>query len=211
MLISFWPPAVELFLPHIAVAFGFAPTFSDARALAFTMNELFKPNFGPDLSVKLLESLSKVEATFDRFTDFTSSGIPQDPNTFEVFHIDNYLPEIQVALELSPTVDFAASNFGSSDIFDALYPTAIPTIKSFGSFIKKSIVSKIQDALDGLFDVTIDVPPTTGLTNDGGFLGVDGVDIGVYSEFNNRLFPPVIDIDALKVSLFIHMSNLTQV
>ena len=34
-------------------------------------------------------------------------------------------------------------------------------------------------------------------------LGVDGVNIGVYTESNNKLFPPMIDIDALKVSKLI--------
>ena len=67
MLVSFRPPTVELFLPHIAVAFGFAPTFSHAKALAFTLDELFKPNFGPDLSVELLKSLQeKVEGTCEK-------------------------------------------------------------------------------------------------------------------------------------------------
>ena len=48
---------VELFLPHIAVAFGYAPSFSHPKALSFSMDKLFMPNFGPDLSIKMLDSL----------------------------------------------------------------------------------------------------------------------------------------------------------
>ena len=48
---------VELFLPHIAVAFEFAPSFSDMRALSFSLDRLFMPHFGPDLNLKMLDSL----------------------------------------------------------------------------------------------------------------------------------------------------------
>jgi hypothetical protein len=196
---------VELFLPHIAVAFGFAPSFSDLKALSFSLDMLFVPDFGADLSIKLLDSLRtniNLNGVFDRFSGFSISGIPMDPITFEVFRIDNYLPEIQFSLDLSPSINFAALNFKVSDLYDALFPTNIPTIKSFASFIKKDILAKISASLDGLFAANVNVP-TTGLSlPDGEFLslGVDGINIGVYTEFNNELFPPMIDIDAVQVN-----------
>jgi hypothetical protein len=194
---------VELFLPHLAVAFEFAPSFSDPTALSFSVDMLFTPSFGTNLSLKLLDYLrSKVElgGAFDRFTSISLSGIPMDPSTFEVFDVKNFLPELQFSLDLSPSVDFAAPNFKASDVFDALLSTSIPTIKSFGSFIKKAVMSKIQDALDGLFDAKVNMP-TLGLTVDEVTFGSNGFNLGQYSEFNNRLFPPIVDVDALQVSL----------
>jgi hypothetical protein len=58
-------PVVELFLPHIAVAFGFAPSFSDLKALSFSLDMLFMPDFGADLSIKMLGSL-KSKFTLER-------------------------------------------------------------------------------------------------------------------------------------------------
>lgn len=195
---------VELFLPHIAVAFGFAPSFSDSKALSFSLDLLFMPNFGADLSIKMLDSLTSrtdLGGAFDRFSSFTLSGIPMDPTTFEVFNIHNYLPELQFALGLSPAANFAAPNFRASDLFDALFPASIPTVKSFGTFIKKSVMSKIQTALNGLFDVKVNVP-TAGLSVDEITFGVDGFNMGEYSATNNKLFPPSIDVDALQASNF---------
>ena len=169
------------------------------------MDTLFAPNFGPDLSVKMLDSLrAKIELSgaFDRFSGIALSGMPMDPITFEVFDVDNYLPEIQFSLDLAPSVDFAAPSFRVPDLFDALYPTSLPTIKSFGSFIKKNIMSKIQIALDGLFDAQVDIP-TTGLSVDEVSFGINGPNLGEYSERNNRLFPPMIDVDAVQASLLL--------
>jgi hypothetical protein len=118
-----------------------------------------------------------------------------------VFNIHNYLPELQFALGLSPAVNFAAPNFRASDLFDALFPASIPTVKSFGTFIKKSVMSKIQTALNGLFDVKVNVP-TAGLSVDEITFGVDGFNMGEYSATNNKLFPPSIDVDALQASNF---------
>ena len=192
---------VELFLPHIAVAYGFAPSFSDSRALSFSLDQLFAPNFGPELSFTILDSLKeKVDlGIFDRFTESTLSGIPLDPATFEVFDINNYLPEIQFALDLAPAAEFAAPSFRAADLFDAIFPTSIPTVKSFGSFVKKEIMSQIKLALDGLFDAKVNVP-TLGLSVDEVSFGVDGINLGEYSERNNRLFPPMIDVDVIEVS-----------
>ena len=193
---------VELFLPHIAVAYGFAPSFHDPRALSFALDQLFEPNFGPELSLEILNSMKAkldLNGAFDRFTESTLTGIPLDPTTFEVFDIHNYLPEIQFALDLAPAVEFAAPSFRAADLFDALFPASIPTIKSFESFVKKKVMSKIRLALDGLFDAKVNVP-TIGLSVDEVTFGVNGTSLGVYTEHNNRLFPPVIDIDTIQVS-----------
>ena len=201
-----FPSTVELFLPHIAVAFGFSPSFSDPKAQSFSLDVLFKHNFGPDLSLQMLNSLkgkTDLNGMFDRFTNFTLSGIPIDPITSEVFDVDHYLPEIQFALDLSPSVDFPAQNFRSHHIFDALFPKSAPTIKSFGSFIKKNIMAQIQTSLDGLFDVKVDFP-TAGLSVNEIKFGVDGVDFGEYTESNTKLFPPVFDIDSVQVRFFFH-------
>jgi hypothetical protein len=196
---------VELFLPHIAVAFGYAPSFSDPKAQSFSINKLFEPNFGSNLSFKVLESLTgnlDLNGAFDRFNSTSSTGLPMDPITFEVFNVDRYLPEIQFSLKLSPSIEFSAPNFRASDLYDAMFPTSIPTIKSFGAFIKKNILSKISNALVGLFDAKVEIP-TEGLTVNNVSLGGEGLNIGVYTEGNTQLFPPVVDVDKVEVrSLF---------
>ena len=197
---------VDLFLPHIAVAFGFAPSFSDAEALAFSLDMLSGLDFfGSDLmtKMKMLESLkikADLHGLFNRFSDFNLSGLPMDPITFEVFDVKKYLPELQFSLDLAPSINFAAPNFKASDLYDALFPKSTPTIKSFGSFIKKDILSKIRSVLDGLFDAKVNVP-TIGLSVDEVSFGFDGFDLGAYTEFNNGLFPPIVDVDALQVGL----------
>lgn len=180
---------------------------------------LFVPNFSPNLSIKMLDFLQgniNLAGLFDRFSGFSISGIPMDPITFEIFDVETYLPELQFALDLAPSINFAAPNFRVSDLYDALFPTGIPTIKSFVSFIKKHILSKISASLDGLFDAQVDVPSAGLSLPDGELpsLGVDGINIGVYTEFNNQLFPPMIDIDAVQVrtlSVFfslLHIHNM---
>ena len=172
------------------------------------MDKLFTPDFGPDISFKMLDSLkSKLDlnGAFDRFSAQSASGFPLDPNTSEVFDINNYLSEIQFSLDLAPSINFAAPSFRASDLFDAMFPKSCPTVKSFGSFIKKRIMSKIRQALNGLFDAEVDIP-TLGLTVDRVSFGFEGFELGNYSEFNNELFPPMIDVDAVQVSPFLYCS-----
>ncbi len=191
---------MELFLPVIAVAYDFAPSFSNPIAVSFSLDSLFAPKFGADLSTKLLDSLRNVPSLdFSRFDDFDINGIPMSSSTFEVFEVKKYLPEIQFALDLSPTVDFAASRFQTSDIFDALFPSSVPTVKTMGNFVKKKIIASIASALDGLFDVVVDIP-TVGLTIDTPILNSSGLTLGEYTDASTRVFPPVIDVDKLQVS-----------
>lgn len=180
------------------------------------MDKLFEPNFGPDLSAKILETLIGegnralvgFGSTFERFSDITTSGLPIDPLTFEVFNVENYLPEIQFAYELAASVDFAAKGFKASDLYDALFPTSIPTVKSFGAFIKKKVLAMISSALDGLFDAKVDIP-TLGLTVDNVTLGAEGLNIGMYTDGNNQLFPPVVNVDKLEVRSPLHTFMIT--
>lgn len=173
--------------------------------MSFTLDKLLELNIGDATLVGILRR----SINFDRFTDFSISGIPMDPLSFDIFDVKNFLPELQFALDLSPSVDFSAFNFKASDLFDALLPTSLPTVKSFGSFIKKEILSKLRAALAGLFDTKVNIP-TIGLSVDDISFGLDGFKLGNYSEFNNRLFPPMIDVDALQVRLFeVHFSLFT--
>jgi hypothetical protein len=181
------------------------------------LDKLFEPDFGADLTIKMLDSLranANLNGAFDRFSSTSITGIPMDPITNEVFQVGNYLRELQFSLDLSPSVNFAASNFRVSDLYDALFPTNGPTLMSFIAFIKKDILDQISATLDGLFDAKVEVP-TTGLSrshrrrlsfSDGEVpsLGVDGINIGEYTESNNELFPPMIDIDAVQASSFHH-------
>lgn len=191
---------MELFLPVIAVAYDFAPSFSDAIALSFSLDSLFAPKFGADLSIKLLDSLRAVPSlNFSIFDIVDVNGIPMASSTFEVFDVKKYLPEIQFALDLSPSVNFAAPSFQTSDIFDALFPSSVPTVKTMGNFVKKKVVASIASALDGLFDVGV-VVPTAGLTIDTPILNASGLTLGEYTDASTQVFPPVIDVDRVQVS-----------
>ena len=190
---------MEFFLPHIAIAYGYASSFSDPRALSFDMSQLFEPNFGADLSNRLLSILQSRLSFFDQFNRTSSTGMPM---TFEgkIFRVQDFLPELQFALDLSPGVEFPAGSFRTADLYDALFPSGnVQSLKSFGSFIKKKVVSKISNALIGLFDVMTDVP-STGLTVDEVKLGGTGLSLGDYSSTSTQLFPPAIDVDTVQVS-----------
>ena len=151
-----------------------------------------------------LTSNSNLNGAFDRFSSLSHSGNPMDPATNEVFQVNKYLSELQFSLDLSPSLNFAAPSFKAADLYDALFPTNIPTIQSFVSFVKRELVAKISVSLGGLFDAGVNLP-LAGLSLPEGEtprLGVDGINIGVYTQLNNKLFPPKVDIDALKVRTF---------
>lgn len=87
---------VRNFLPALAVAFGRAPSFSDVRAQKFTLDQLFTPTFGPELSNSLLQRIKGVQSfqlDFDRFDAFDPiSGLPMVSSTKEIFDVNAYLP-----------------------------------------------------------------------------------------------------------------------
>lgn len=190
---------MELFLPHIAVAYGYASSFSDPRALSFDMSQLFEPSFGADLSNRLLSVLQSKLTSFDQFSSISSTGLPMTPDG-KIFLVQDFLPELQYAFDLSPDVKFSAEGFSAADLYDAIFPSGnVQSLKSFGSFIKKKVVSKISNALNGLFDVTTHVP-SVGLTVDEVILDGTGLSLGDYSNSSTQLFPPAIDVDSVQVS-----------
>lgn len=199
-LVLIYPsPSVEQFLPHIAVAFGYAQSFSDSAALTFDVYKLFEPRFGATLSSKLLSALQSKLSIFNRFNSTSLTGLPMALDG-EIFHVDHYLPELEFALDLSPSVDFAASSFKVSDLYDSLFPTGkILSLKTFGSYVKKQVVSKIVSALNGVFDATVSIP-TIGLTADEVILNGSGLALGEYTENSTQLFPPSVDVDKIDVS-----------
>ena len=189
--------AVELFRPHIAIAFGRASSFADSRASSFSMKDLFTTSFDTPLSSSLLGKLKLKLPEFGRFSSFDlQTSQPMDPITFEVFDVKNYLPEIQYSLDLTPSIEFAVPTFKAGDIYDALVPDSTLTIKSMGKFVKKKIISKITAKLDGLFSVKLDIP-TEGLTIDTPELGAN-ISLGSYSESSTQLFPPTLDVDKVE-------------
>ena len=87
---------VRDFLPAIAVAYGRAPSFVDPRAKKFTMDDLFTPEFGPELSLRLLEKLRKVPSFEAGFSQFDSvdpvTGLPMMSQTKELFDVNAFIP-----------------------------------------------------------------------------------------------------------------------
>ena len=185
----------------IAVAFGYATSFSDSAARSFTIDQLFQLDFGPTLSSNLLTKIQgKFPGVFDAF-DATlkdqSTGLPLNPSTNEVFNPQDYIPEIQVALDLSTSLDFASSNFKSSDILDSLYSKQVPTISDMVSFVKKKSVQGVISALNGLFNAKLETP-SSGLSIDTPEVGDSGLVLGTFSETSTRNFPPKVDLDTIQ-------------
>jgi hypothetical protein len=201
---SFSDFRVRDFLPALAVAYGIAPSFSDPRAQRFSLDDLFTPNFGPGLSRKLLDRLkgfssANISDLFGRFSATDSlTGLPMDPDTKEIFKVGSFLAELQVAFNLAPSLNFAAKGFDASSIQEALFPNPVPTLRSFASFIKREIMSKIRAVMD--FSVPVDVI-AGGLTVETPTFSANGVDFGNFSVDSTQLFPPSINLDVVQVSL----------
>ena len=120
-----------------------------------------------------------------------------NPTTFEVFDPKEYLPEIQVALDFSPSLGLASPNFKPSDIMGSLYPSKIPTLTDLVSYVKKKIVPEVISALRGLFDVKLDTS-TTGLSVDEPSIGDNGLSLGEFSPSSTMLFPPKLNLDRVQ-------------
>lgn len=120
-----------------------------------------------------------------------------NPTTFEVFDPKKYLPEIQFAFDLSPSLGLASPNFKPSDIMGSLYPSKIPNLTDLVSYVKKKIVPDIISTLRGLFDVKLDTS-TTGLSVDEPSLGDNGLNLGDFSSSSTMVFPPKIDLDRVQ-------------
>lgn len=191
------------FLQAIAVAYGKAPSFSDARAVSFTMTDLFTPEFGEGLSARILEKLKAEDSLSDLFSGFDStdeiSGLPMNSMTKKLFDINAYIPEIQVALKLAPSLDLTASGFSAADLQEALFPFPVPSIRSFASFVKREIIPQIKAVMD--FGVGIDTSkaPFGGLSIDTPSLDGSGFNFGTFSNKSTQLFPPSVNLDSVQV------------
>lgn len=155
------------------------------------MSKLFKPKFGESLSAKLLDAIKiKGIIDFDLF-DATDpvTKVPMNSSTFEIFSVEDYLSEIQFALDLSPSVKLSSPNFNPSDIFDSLYPSSVPSVKGMVEFVKKQIVPKLIEKLTGLFDVEISAS-SGGMSVDTPTVGNSGLSLGDFSNSSTQLFPP---------------------
>ena len=185
---------VNNFRPAIAVAYGHARTFD--KASSFTIDTLLVPDFNADAIALLLDRIKLKNPFFDRFSS-TEDGLPFDPNANEVFRIDKYLPEIQVALNLATSTDLSAKNFGPQDIFNALFPNpSFPSLTSLLSFAKREILDQIN--LDFASELT--VPPLDISSPTRPTIDSDGFSFGTFSEDSTQLFPPAVDLDSISVS-----------
>ena len=194
---------VAQFPELIAVAYNFATSFDDPRARSFKLDQLFAPQFGPDLRKNLLDILKgKNISGFDLFSDFDSLGNPMNPSNKEVFDVEKYLKELQFGLDLSPEVKFSSPAFKSSDILESLYPQSLPSVKGLVQFVKNKLIPQLIGQLKGLFDASLDVP-TGGLTVNNAAIGGDGLNLGDYSAQSTALFPPTVDFDQVQASCLV--------
>lgn len=151
---------VEEYLPHIAIAFGESWSFHENSALSFTLDELLTPGFGVDVTLKILDALKEksLPSNFSRFSGLSKlTNMSVDPLTNEIFNVENYLPEIQVAFDLVPSAEFAAPSFRLADLKELLSPK-VPSVRAFADMIKSRIVKDVREALSGLFSTPVDLP-----------------------------------------------------
>ena len=189
---------VDKFLPLIAVAFGYSPNFSNQVAIEFTMDRLFEPEFGPSINLDFIKTIKDKLPDFDTFsTTDPDTQQPMNPITLETFEVFNYLPELQLAYDFSPSLEFGSPNFKSSDLFPTLFPDQLPTISGLKDYTKRKIIPQLLSKLGGLFDVEIDTP-SIGLTSSNPSLGDGGLQLGEFSDTSTRLFPPTFDLDSVQ-------------
>ena len=189
---------VEDYLPHIAIAFGESRSFQDNSALAFTLDELLTPGYGVDVTLKILDVLKatpSLSGNFSRFSgvsDFTN--ITMDPITYEMFLVENYLFDIQVAYDVAPSVEFAAPNFGLADLKELLSPR-FPTVRAFADMVKSKIVKEIGEVLNGRFSTPVDLPGFDSFKLGGN--DSDTLDLS-WPSGSTRAFTPKISIDNIQ-------------
>ena len=121
-----------------------------------------------------------------------------DSTTSEVFNARNYLPEIQVAFDIVPSVEVAAPNYALADLREALFPK-VPSLRSFADTVKSRLVREMNEKLNGLFATTVDIQ------------GFDQIELGgnTSSDVNiswpnksTRLFTPHLSIDQVQGFFF---------
>ncbi len=152
---------IEDFLPHIAIAFGKSWSFSENSALDFTLDELLAPDYGLDVTLKIMDALKATPTLSSFFARFSGTSIytnmPMDPVTYEIFNVKNYLPEVQVSFNLVPSPLLASPNFGLTDLHEFLSPK-VPSLRAFADKMKSKLVAIIAEKLNGLFNTTVSSP-----------------------------------------------------
>lgn len=189
---------VEDYLPHIAIAFGKSWSFHENSARDFTLENLFAPGFGSDLTLKILDALKSAPSLSSSFTRFSSvssyTSMPMDPVTDEIFIVENYLPEIQAVFDIVPSPEFAAPNFGLSDLKELVSPR-VPSLRAFADTIKSKLVREIGKILNGVFQTAVNLP------------GFDSTQMGGNLSFppnlswpsdSTNVFTPTISLDTIQ-------------
>lgn len=152
---------VEDYLPHISIAYGKSWSFYENSAIDFTLDELLAPGYHLDLSSKLLNALKATPSLSSTFTRFSGVSVfakmPVDPVTNEIFNVKNYLPEIQLSLDIVPSTQFASPNFGLADLKEYLSPR-FPSVRALADKVKTALVKKVGEKLNGLFSTTVNLP-----------------------------------------------------
>lgn len=185
---------INNFHQAIAVAYGYATTFD--KATSFTIDQLLVPDFNPEAIVLLLNRLKSKNSLFNRFNS-TENGLPLDPSSKELFRLEKYLPDIQVALNLAVSTDLSALRFGPQDILEALLPNpSFPSLRALADFAKKELLD-----LDLAFAADLNVPPLDISSSTVPTIGPDGFVFGNLSVDSTRLFPPAVDLNSIQVRL----------
>lgn len=173
------------------MAYGYATTFD--KATSFTIDQLLVPDFNAEAIVLLLNRLKSKNSLFNRFSS-TENGLPLDPSTKELFRLEKYLPDIQVALNLAVSTDLSALRFGPQDISEALLPNpSFPSLRALADFAKKELLD-----LDLAFTADLDVPPLDISSPTVPTIGPDGFSFGNFSVDSTRLFPPAMDLNSIQ-------------
>lgn len=185
------------YLPHLAIAFGKSFSFQDKSAHHFVLENLFAPDFSANLTYAVLHTLIStlsLPSNFSRFSAQSKLGMPMDPSTSEVFNVNNYLPSVQLAFGIIPSLEFAVPKFSLADLQETLCPT-FPSLRAFSNSVKSKLVNVVRENLNGLFNTTVNLK------------GFDNVKLGGNTlsdqEFSwpigsNKLFTPRMSIDSVQ-------------
>ena len=185
----------------MAIAFGKSFSFQDKSAHHFVLDNLFVPDFSANLTYAVLRTListSSLSSNFSRFSAQSNLGMPMDPRTSEVFNVNNYLPSVQLAFGIIPSLEFAVPKFSLADLRETLCPT-FPSLRAFSNSVKSKLVNVVREKLDGLFDTTVNLK------------GFDNVKLGGNSSYDqefswpigsNKLFTPKMSIDSVQGFVF---------
>lgn len=79
---------------HLAIAYGYGTSFTDPEVLSFTMDKLFTPSFGHDISkfiLKKLQTFDPLNSKLARFSDVDDvTEMPMDPVVSLIYELPPY-------------------------------------------------------------------------------------------------------------------------